>query len=124
MHDINNPITEIKVGVVIDPVIIPASELIALGYVQEANRKFFHPRGIALAVDPTVTGGFYAQFYDARDDPEGYYFAKETLNTSEARRKADNMAERMLIHSSARINLFGYPIQPIPNMKGEVIHGN
>lgn len=106
------------------PKIIPPDELLSLGFVQEANRLFFHPRGVALAVMPHKDDGFYAYFYDGRDDPEGYIFGNGVLDTEEAKKKADAMAERVLIHSLARIELFGDPIQPIPNMKGEVIHGN
>ena len=46
------------------------------GYLQEANRRFFHPLGLALEVimndedGSMVLGGIW----DSRDDPEGILF--------------------------------------------------
>jgi hypothetical protein len=53
-----------------------------LGFLQEANRQFFHPLGLALEVivdeetGETSLGGIW----DYRDDPEGMFFMDETID--------------------------------------------
>lgn len=47
------------------------------GYLQEVNRAFFHPLGLALAIiAPTKPGEppAYLAILDAREDPEGFRF--------------------------------------------------
>lgn len=56
---------------------IDIKEFRKLGFLQEVNRTFFHPLGLALEViinaDGTeVLGGIQ----DYRDDPEGFYYAE------------------------------------------------
>ena len=51
-------------------------EFVDLGYLQELNRRFLHPLGLALAVTTHDDGTEeLACVYDARDDPEGYCFS-------------------------------------------------
>jgi hypothetical protein len=51
-----------------------------LGVLQEANRKFFHPLGLALEVivndDGTETLG---GIWDYREDPEGNFFDNDMI---------------------------------------------
>lgn len=56
-------------------VLLPLVDLIEGGYLQEANRRFFHPLGLALRV-ATDTAGVPAALdvVDFRDDAEGVYF--------------------------------------------------
>lgn len=51
--------------------------LIEDGYLQEANRQFFHPLGLAMEVD-TQSGVILIQ--DWRDDTEGVIFADGVLD--------------------------------------------
>ena len=45
------------------------------GYLQEANRRFFHPLGLALEVIIDKDGGVVlGGIWDSRDDPEGILF--------------------------------------------------
>lgn len=59
------------------------------GFLQEVNRLFFHPLGLALEVfvgeDGNVTslGGIW----DYRDDPEGMFFTNDSLSEE----KIDNV---------------------------------
>lgn len=50
------------------------------GFLQEANRLFFHPLGLALAVhihqDGTET---LDGIWDYRDDPEGMFYGQEMI---------------------------------------------
>jgi hypothetical protein len=52
------------------------------GFLQEANRKFFHPLGLALSViveeDGTVTG--LGPVWDYRDEEEGMFYGPDMIN--------------------------------------------
>ncbi len=53
------------------------------GWLQEVNRQWFHPRGLALAVDVDEETGeakALACIYDARDDVEGFLYAPTELD--------------------------------------------
>jgi len=57
-------------------VLMPLADLIEGGYLQEANRRFFHPLGLALRVSTDQAGAPQSlDVVDYRDDPEGVYFA-------------------------------------------------
>ncbi len=61
------------------------------GFLQEANRQFFHPLGLALEViidDDTGEVTSLGGVWDYRDDPEGMFFGKDLLKKPEAAVKA------------------------------------
>lgn len=81
------------------------------GFLQEANRLFFHPRGLALSV--VIESGGSARLSgirDCREDPEGIVFAKGLLSTD----KALAVEDERLRHVSAREKLLGDSIQALP----------
>ena len=82
------------------------------GYLQEANRQFFHPLGLALAAgfDPQ-NERFYLELWDYRDDPEGMFFSVEELDNEEARRKAANVEGQRLALAAERIRVSGSGVQ-------------
>lgn len=51
-------------------------EFRALGYLQELNRTFLHPLGLALEVkvDEETGDEIFGEVWDSRDDPEGIVF--------------------------------------------------
>ena len=55
---------------------MPIEEFKERGYLQEANRLFFHPRGLALAVSRNDEDESMelCGIQDCRDDPEGLVF--------------------------------------------------
>lgn len=59
------------------------------GYLQEVNRRFFHPLGLALEVvveeDGTEKLG---GIWDYRDDEEGMIYDESVLSKDEAKKKA------------------------------------
>ncbi len=82
-------------------------DMIATGILQEANRRFFHPLGLALMVtfddaDPNNAGAI--TILDSRNDPEGFVFAD--LDTAEAVLKRESVEQ--LAHSfvPARSTMF------------------
>lgn len=97
-----------------------AAEFRELGLLQEVNRRFLHPLGLALEV--VVEGDGETHFggvWDYRDDPEGIIFAPHDLDpvTSQlAVRYVDALLEE---HRAARIALMGDMIQAIDPPKGE-----
>ena len=61
------------------------------GFLQEVNRQFFHPLGLALAVyvdDEAMDDCMKVSIWDEREDPEGWFFAEGELSQE----KADNVA--------------------------------
>lgn len=83
---------------------LPIVEFRALGFLQEANRLFFHPHGLALEV---VVGDDGAQrlggVWDYRGDPEGVAFGPGLIDPENVARVEAEL-ER---HVSARLELFG-----------------
>jgi hypothetical protein len=63
-----------------------------LGYLQELNRQFLHPLGLALemVIDTDTGAEAFGQVWDYRDDPEGIVFA-------EARRRSRRAIARSTI---------------------------
>lgn len=61
----------------------PLADLLDLGYVQESNRLFFHPLGLALCVE--LNEGKYRLFViDARSELEGVAFDGDFSNDPDA----------------------------------------
>lgn len=86
---------------------IDIEEFLEEGYLQEVNRLFLHPLGLALEVTVEDDGSHsISGVWDCRDDPEGVAFASVDAD------KADRVAR---IHESrkvAREEHLGYWIQP------------
>jgi len=69
--------------------LLTIKEFQELGFLQEANRQFFHPLGLALALytdDPGVTA-MQINVWDYRNDPEGMFFAPTDEETTNWRRE-------------------------------------
>ena len=93
------------------------TEFRQFGYLQELNRQFLHPLGLALETithpDNTETLG---GIWDYREDPEGVYFEidkmdKEIFAAYEAR-KLEVQAEQ-LRKAGARKKALGFLIEPV-----------
>lgn len=91
-------------------------ELHRFGVLQEANRLFFHPLGLAMVwelprddadqIVPRVVG-----FLTAQDDPEGWAFTD--LSDTESRLNQERVDELRNRFRAARKALFGSDVQPI-----------
>ena len=81
------------------------------GYLQEINRQFLHPLGLALAVDVQEDGVKFDGIWDSRDDPEGFLFGD--LSKDSNKEKAENIKTLVTKKLAYRRNKFGYSIQPI-----------
>lgn len=86
-----------------------------LGFLQEANRQFFHPLGLALEVRVDDDGNYsLGGVWDYRDDPEGMTMSMESLLEHDGWQKAANVQIEFGRHSKARKALFGSEVQRIP----------
>lgn len=87
------------------------------GYLQEANRLFFHPLGLALEVsiddDGTETLG---RIWDYRDDPEGMLFVTGLLSQE----KIDKIALEWEAKADVRRDQYGFVVQPADAVVSEI----
>ena len=91
---------------------MPVEEFTNKGYLQELNRRFLHPLGLALEVVRVDDSWQLGGIQDCREDPEGMMFDPEVLN-ADARSKAQFVLDELLSRKEAREKLFHGPIQPI-----------
>lgn len=64
---------------------IDMAEFRKLGYLQELNRTFLHPLGLAMAVNVAPDGTEqFAGIVDCRDDDEGVFFAKGAIDPAKS----------------------------------------
>lgn len=96
---------------------ISVKEFRALGYLQELNRLFLHPLGLAMGVEVDEDGNEeFGEIWDYRDDPEGIVYDDGLLDEEAAARaiRIKNEQDRMAYH---RVRLFGSKIQKIKGMQ-------
>lgn len=76
------------------------------GFLQEVNRQFFHPLGLALevAIDDDSGACSLGGIWDYRDDPEGMFFDNKVLKTEEASDKAEHIEKLRESKVKIRIN--------------------
>ncbi len=87
--------------------------LIDEGYILEANRMFFHPRGLALCVvynDKMVP--IRLDMYDHRHDPEGLIFGDWSPELLEKIAKQELLRNTLM---PGRIKAIGHWIEPRPH---------
>ena len=95
-------------------------EFVKNGYLQEANRRFFHPLGLALAVvtNEDDTNGYYT-VVDRRECPEGCTFDFESSELfpedklKEVQRKYKVFQEDYRIRSNYRLKKLGFVREPM-----------
>lgn len=89
---------------------LPIGEFRAQGYLQELNRQFLHPLGLALEVrlDEATGVEFLGGIWDYRDDPEGMRYGSGVMDVDKAEQIAREHTERV----DARVHALGYWIQP------------
>jgi hypothetical protein len=95
---------------------IPIKEFRALGFIQEINRRFLHPCGLALevVVDQETGEETLGGVWDYRDDPEGMVFAEGVIAVDKVR----TVNEILKSKEDIRLRELGYVIQPVPVEEG------
>lgn len=84
------------------------------GYLQEVNRKFFHPLGLALSVHTDETGTHFGGIWDMRADPEGLIF-----DTAIDVNKVMRVEEEYNRFKTVREKKFGYMVQPVTKVEDD-----
>jgi hypothetical protein len=99
-------------------------EFYELGFLQEANRLFFHPRGLALEMnfddetdEVTISG-----IWDYRDDEEGIMFsgwgddAVQRRDNIEEERRSHIMARMRMLNNGSEIQEVGHVPSALPEV--------
>lgn len=96
------------------------NEFVEKGYLQEANRLFFHPLGLSLVVKYDEDSQQFALggVLDCRSDEEGVVFgsSKDSGQASVRTEKFSSVQKEIKEKSSIRVQRFGWSIQPIEDM--------
>lgn len=84
------------------------------GYLQELNRQFLHPLGLALEVKVDAAGEeHFGEVWDYRDDPEGMIYGPGMIDAT----KTDRIRHEQHEKANSRRQLLGYYIQPETEVK-------
>lgn len=84
-------------------------EFVNEGFLQEINRQFLHPLGLALEVGIDEYGWYLRGIWDYRDNPEGITFWDDVLEAD----KADRVHQELDRHIDVRLRRLGYVVQPV-----------
>jgi hypothetical protein len=88
-----------------------------LGYLQEINRTFLHPLGLALEIVQNEDGSeVLGGIWDYREDEEGIYFDIENSDIERQRsfnKKKNFIDSEFDIRLNKRYNKLGFKIEPI-----------
>lgn len=95
-----------------EPQYMSLNEFRESGLLQELNRQFLHPLGLAMAVAVDDEGNVthIVGIQDHRDDPEGTIYAQLGYD---AQRKAERFEVFSSRRHAARNAALGYVIQPL-----------
>lgn len=86
------------------------AEFVDEGYLQELNRRFLHPLGLALevVVDENLRPTHFGGVWDSRDDPEGIVYG-DNLPDLEKTERIHQLEEG---RKPTRLARLGYWVQP------------
>ena len=97
------------------------------GYLQELNRKFLHPLGLALEViiDEETGEETLGGIWDFREDLEGIWFGPLTEDRfEEFEKKASIVKQAFDNRFFKRYNRLGFMVQPIEKAEEEIDENN
>lgn len=84
------------------------------GFLQELNRVYLHPLGMALEVKIDEDGNeSLGGIWDYRDDPEGMLYGGSVIMSEKAKKNADNVFTIYNEKSKYREENYGFTIQPL-----------
>jgi len=98
---------------------ITVEEFREKGYLQELNRRFLHPLGLALSINIDENGvETFGDIWNYRGDDEGIYY--DLLNSDDERinkfkENAQYIDSEFEKRKQKRIEMFGDIIEPIKN---------
>lgn len=92
---------------------VPIKEFRDFGFIQEINRTFLHPMGMALEVIREDDGSMrLGGVWDSREDPEGYLFADSVVDGDEYNKKIKRVNNYWIEKGQKRVEKLGFMIQP------------
>jgi hypothetical protein len=91
------------------------------GYLQEVNRQFLHPLGLALEAVTDSNGEIVGLggVWDYRKDDEGILFADEVVHSERFRRRASNILWLQRLRQKDRERMLGHNVQPVPGIENQ-----
>jgi len=99
---------------------INIKEFREFGYLQEVNRLFFHPLGLALEIEIDDDGNErLGGVWDYRDDPEGIAYCEDLVNSPDFALKVQAVQEEFKKKIPHRRKKLGYIIQMIDLAGGD-----
>jgi len=82
------------------------------GYLQELNRQFLHPLGMALEVIIDDEGNEkLGGVWDYRDDPEGMFYIDEIVKLDKFKENISRVASEFSEKAKYREDKYGYVVQ-------------
>lgn len=97
---------------------IPIKEFREIGFLQEVNRQFLHPHGLALQVTIDDDGNESLDgIWDYREDPVGIIYDLKNSDNERIQNfvsKRDNVLEEYIKHRNTRIEKLGNVVEFIP----------
>lgn len=93
-------------GYLPEPKVIPYRDFLEHGYLQEANRQFFHPLGLSLALmeDALIV-------HDFRSKPTGPTFSPDVVQSEKFMERAERIAFESARRLMARQEALGFGVQ-------------
>jgi hypothetical protein len=89
-----------------------------IGYLQELNRQFLHPLGLALEINVGEDGEeSLVDIWDYRSDPEGILYDEKFPIDPEAFRKARMIKVIGRRRAARRERILGFVVQPIKGLE-------
>jgi hypothetical protein len=94
---------------------IDIKEFRELGFLQELNRCFLHPLGLALEVIVNEEDGSESLggIWDYRDDPEGMLYGEEYISSDKFISRAVKIGKLYEEKAAFRKEKYGWGIQPV-----------
>lgn len=82
------------------------------GFLQEVNRQFLHPLGLALeTIKETEDEESFGEVWDYIDDPEGMFFGD--VSSPDMIERAEEIEKLKNEKAEVRIEKYGFSIQPL-----------
>lgn len=89
----------------------PIKQFVDQGWLQEVNRLFFHPAGLALTVKRNPEGEYIlGEILDCRHDPAKLLISG---SSSEMIKKGIMVSQSVQSSATARVETLGFDIQPM-----------
>ena len=98
---------------------ISMKEFVEAGYLQEANRQFFHVLGLSMEVKKTGDKYEFDGIWDFRDIKGGIRFGDDIIQNQDFVSRTNNIKEKISENKSLRKQLYNEITQSVPTRLGD-----